>query len=233
MSVKMMGLVWDLKIESNKKFVLLAYADHANHEGKNIWPAIETIAQKTGYHERSVQRITKNLQEDGFLVDDGDGPRGTNKWKIPLNLGGDKIAPLTSGTQKGDIPSGDIPSGDKMSPNRTTVIKPSLSNSAKALKANQIPQVVLFREVVKRYPAKGSQPTVITSVDKVSDRLGRDAVPDDFLPFYREWCDRGYNPISVKWLEWAVNGSVPQNGKVPQGVSVAQSWLQKRQAQNG
>lgn len=107
------------------------------------------------------------------------------------------------------------------------------------LKANQIPQIVLFREVVRRYPAKGSQFTVITSVDKIGDRLGRDAIPEDLDPFYREWCDRGYNPTSVKWLsEWAVSGIIPKNGRtpqtnIPQGVSVAQSWLEKKQAAHG
>lgn len=116
MSVKIMGLVWDLDLPSNKKFVLLAYADHANHEGKNIFPAIATVAKKTGYHERSVQRITGELNTDGYLVDDGSGPVGTNRWYIPLSIGGDKIAPLTNHTGKGDIPLGDIPLGDKIAP---------------------------------------------------------------------------------------------------------------------
>jgi len=127
MSVKVMGMVWDLELDPNKKFVLLAYADHANHNGENIWPAIETVAKKTGYHERSVQRITRELEEAGLLVPDGTGPKGTNKLKIPLNVGGDKIAPLTDCTQMGDIPSGDIPSGDKIAPELTTVSEPSLT----------------------------------------------------------------------------------------------------------
>ena len=127
MSVKIMGLVWDLDLESNKKFVLLAYADHASHDGTSIYPSIELIAKKTGYHERSVQRITKELSEAGYLIQNGQGPRGTNKWKIPLNMGGDKIAPLTSGTETGDIPSGDIPSGDKIAPKGTAIKEPSLT----------------------------------------------------------------------------------------------------------
>ena len=113
--------------------------------------------------------------------------------------------------------------------------------SAKTLKANQIPQIILFREVTRRYPAKGSQFTVITSVDKVGDRIGKEATAEDLEPFYREWCDRGYNPVSVKWLsEWAVPGQIPQrtNGNghkptQPKGMTVAQSWLEKRQAANG
>lgn len=116
MSVKAMGKVWDTDLPSNKKFVLLAYADHAHHDGTNIYPAIETIAEKTGYHERSVQRITRELEAEGYLVPDGQGPKGTNKWYIPYSDQGDKIAPLTDHTEMGDIPSGDIPSGDKIAP---------------------------------------------------------------------------------------------------------------------
>jgi len=114
MSVKMMGLVWDLDLEPNRKFVLLAYADHADHKGKNIFPAIQTIANKTNYHERSVQRITRELEDTGYLLPDGLGPNGTNKWALPLTEGGDKIAPVAK--CQGDTDSGDIPSGDKLPP---------------------------------------------------------------------------------------------------------------------
>src|SRR3990167_3511040 len=126
MSVKIMGLIWDLDLESNKKFVLLAYADHANHEGGSIWPAVNTIVKKTNYHERSVQRITRELEESGYLVADGEGPKGTNKWRIPLNQTGDKIAPLAAKTQIGDIASGDIASGGILAPELTTIIEPSI-----------------------------------------------------------------------------------------------------------
>jgi len=92
-----------------------------------------------------------------------------------------------------------------------------VAQAPKPLKANQIPQVILFREATTKYPAKASQFTVITSIDKAGDRLGREVVVDDLLPFFREWCDRGYNPMAVKWLEWAVSGEIPKrtNGQKP------------------
>jgi len=131
MSVKAMALVWDLEcpkdyneltFKPNHKFVLIAYADHADHTGKSIYPAVATIAKKTGYEERSIQRITSELESMGLLVADGQGPKGTNRWYIPVNDGGDKISPLTkfrgdkNEKSLGDIPSGDIPSGDKLTP---------------------------------------------------------------------------------------------------------------------
>jgi len=131
MSVKAISLVWDmpcpttmneLEFKSGHKFVLVAYADHADHHGKNIYPSIATIAKKTGYDERSVQRLTHELEQMLVLMQDGQGPRGTNRFYIPFSAGGDKISPPTkyqgdkSSKSLGDIPSGDIPSGDKMSP---------------------------------------------------------------------------------------------------------------------
>ncbi len=102
MSVKVMGLVWDLKISREGKFILLAYADHADHEGGSIFPAISTIAEKTGYSKRSVQRITRLLEESGHLVAVS-GQKGgvgiTAHWCIPMK--DDKIAPLPKGDNNG------------------------------------------------------------------------------------------------------------------------------------
>jgi hypothetical protein len=84
-----MGMVWDLPIDRDKKFVLLAYSDHADHDGKNIYPAIMTLCKKTGYSERSVQVITRKLEADRLLIADGFGNHGTKRWRIPVV--GDRI----------------------------------------------------------------------------------------------------------------------------------------------
>jgi DnaD/phage-associated family protein len=102
MSVKVMGLVWDLEMEPNEKLVLLAYADHASHDGTGIWPAVATIMKKTGYSERSVQAITRSLEEKGLLVEDGSGPKGTNKWRV----GGAIFAPADSAGVQPTAPGG-------------------------------------------------------------------------------------------------------------------------------
>ena len=131
MSVKAMSLVWDMEcpaflngkeFKTSHKFLLLSYADHADFAGRNIWPAVGTMARKTGMDDRTVQRLTADLSEMGLLLDDGHGPKGTNKWALPFNAGGDKLSPLTNrrgdknSESLGDNPSGDNPSGDKLSP---------------------------------------------------------------------------------------------------------------------
>lgn len=89
MSAKVSGEVWDLRLDKDKKLVLLAYVDHADHEGNNIFPAIALIVWKTGYSEREVQRTTHELEAMGLLIPDGHGPHGTNKWRYPLGKGAD------------------------------------------------------------------------------------------------------------------------------------------------
>lgn len=132
MSVKAQALVWDmecpaewngLKFLAHHKYVLIAYADHADHQGKNIYPAINTIRKKTGYKsERTVQAITRQLGEMGILLPDGTGPRGTNRYRLAFDTGGAKIAPLqymrgaVDDSSLGAIPSGAIPSGANIAP---------------------------------------------------------------------------------------------------------------------
>ena len=142
MSVKAMGLVWDMpcpnvindiEYKPGHKYVLLAYADHADHNGKNIYPAVGTIARKTGYDERTIQRLTHEMETMGLLISDGDGPRGTNRFHLPYASGGDKLSPLTNcqgdknAESLGDIPSGDIPSGDNLSPELKELNRDKLS----------------------------------------------------------------------------------------------------------
>lgn len=111
MSVRVTGLVWDADLPQAKKFVLLALADHADHEGRNVYPSVERTAWKTGYSERQIQRIIRELEDDGILqaVKNLNGGRGqpvnysiilTN---LPNRAGWEAPKRVTSATEKGDI----------------------------------------------------------------------------------------------------------------------------------
>lgn len=111
MSVKAMAAVWDMEIKDPaEKFVLLAYADHADHQGGSIYPAVATIAQKTGYDERSVRRIAHRLVESGRLIPNGKGAKGTIRYRIDLT----QSQPNSS--SRPDSGSGDSGSGGTQSP---------------------------------------------------------------------------------------------------------------------
>ena len=68
MSAKVSGAVWDLELPHNEKLVLLAMADHADHNGHNVYPSLRLIAWKTDYDERQVRRIVDILETKGVLV---------------------------------------------------------------------------------------------------------------------------------------------------------------------
>ena len=85
MSVKLMNAVWDSALNYRLKAVALAYADRGDDDGNHIYPSVEYIAWKTGYSERSVQAITRELEQMGILIHMGRGPFGTNYYQMDVN----------------------------------------------------------------------------------------------------------------------------------------------------
>ena len=84
MSVKMMGLIWDADLPREEKYILLAYADHADHEGNNIYPGLKLIAWKTGYEPRQVRRVTKVLVDKKYLIFQYVSQWQTNCYKLDI-----------------------------------------------------------------------------------------------------------------------------------------------------
>lgn len=80
MSVKVIGKVWDSDLPRDMKFIALANADHADHEGGSVYPGRDTIAKMTGYKRRSVETITRQLVDAGILVYDGVSKLKTNSY---------------------------------------------------------------------------------------------------------------------------------------------------------
>ena len=175
MSVKVMGAVFDLDIPPNLKLVLLAYADHAHHDGTSIFPAADLVAEKTGYSVRSVKRIARELESAGLLIPDGRGPHGTRRWRIPIE-GGVILSPLFPA--RGDIPdvggvksidlgvSSDAPGVTPVSP------EPSLDPSLKSSK-NQA-----------RF-SKNDQTPFALAMAMVANSFGSDLYTDPSPDFWR------------------------------------------------
>ncbi len=115
MSVKIMGQVWELDVPHAQMLVLLALADHADHEGGNIYPSINLVAWKTGYSERQVQRIIGGLVRDGLLIKAADATsRRPTTYQMNL-LRAPRKAPYTVSTP------------DKLSPQRDDILSPQTS----------------------------------------------------------------------------------------------------------
>jgi DnaD/phage-associated family protein len=153
MSGLVMGLVWELPLRGEfgraEKYILLAYADHSDQNGGNIFPSVDLVAEKTGYAERAVQMSTRTLEKLGFLVSCGFGPNGTNRWRIPVVRadGGAKIAPLpmSKNAPEGiapppmseNAPEGNAPEGN--APETIVVVKDSTATTAEVPKSDPDP----------------------------------------------------------------------------------------------
>jgi len=53
---------------STLKNVLVYLAERASHDGRNIWPAIDTIAAETGFSTSTVDVAISNLKSNGLIV---------------------------------------------------------------------------------------------------------------------------------------------------------------------
>ena len=205
MSVKIMGLVWEIDLPSNEKLVLLAYADHAAHDGTGIYPAVALVARKTGYSEREVQRVTRTLQGKGLLIPDGTGPRGTNRWRCAP--GGDNLSRVTSDGVTAAIPGGDIDDREGVTPMAPepslTIIEPSSRGGLSQTEHDQ---------------AKAQVTAMIGNASKAA-YLNRDRIPASFLAhadLYHELT--GQEPtkrVLHDWLatfsDWAAEGIQPEH----------------------
>src|SRR5687767_14274350 len=84
MSGKAIGRIWEMDLPHAEAWVLMALADHADHEGRNIYPGMGLVAWKTGYSRRQVQRIVNALIAKGILILEAInvGKYGTNRYHI-------------------------------------------------------------------------------------------------------------------------------------------------------
>ena len=67
MSVRQSELAWELDLSSNRKFILLELADHADPDGRHVFPSKGFIASRTGYSVRQIQRILHELEGLGLI----------------------------------------------------------------------------------------------------------------------------------------------------------------------
>jgi DNA-binding Lrp family transcriptional regulator len=203
--------------------------------------SLEKIAEEIGVDRATVMRHAKDLCAAGYLKDLTPDLRNhphtyadTGKVMLRLNFG---VAQNNS--KKPHVAD----SNTTVAQSNVTVAESKLKKDSKkdskkvkegavAPRANEFPSNVVFREVTERYPAKANWYTVLKHIDGVTRRLGRFPAKEDLFPFYEAWCANGWNTNSVNWLEYAVKGELPKNGQKPaqpSGVSVAQSWLARKE----
>lgn len=66
-----------------QKLVLLAYAAHANVDGRGIYPGMTRIVERTGLSEFTVRRALRVLEERGVLIREVEPtPRKSTEWRL-------------------------------------------------------------------------------------------------------------------------------------------------------
>ena len=62
-----MTLVWEVPLDPSSLLTLLALADHANDEGKGVYPGNKRLARKCSTSVRQIQYNLKHLEEHGLI----------------------------------------------------------------------------------------------------------------------------------------------------------------------
>ncbi len=134
MSGKISGMVWDLDLPHPELLVLLAITDHANHDGRNMYPGVALLAWKTGYSARTVVRILNKLIKRGILVRERQ-PGRPSVFHANLDAAPRK-APRPTKTRKRK--SSDMPSAkviDEQSRSEPSSDRDGLTDQQKAIRA--------------------------------------------------------------------------------------------------
>ncbi len=81
-------MVWKYRVPFNQAWVLMALADHADDDGTNCYPAVAYVAWKTGYSERQVRRIMKQLRDLHALIilEESRGPGHPVHYQIDMSV---------------------------------------------------------------------------------------------------------------------------------------------------
>jgi hypothetical protein len=139
-----MGRVWDLDLPANKLIVLMALADHADHEGNNVFPSIPLVAWKTGYSANQTRRIMKALTLDGILLEVNRVPGRATKYRIDLAAG--KLKPEYTPPKMVALPKrdpshfgGSTPTMPSLKNDKEPSLEPSKEKSAPKVAVSQLP----------------------------------------------------------------------------------------------
>jgi len=144
MSIEIMSTVWRLGLPTNRKFVLLKLADHANEHGRQVFPSVAHVAARCGLSKRTVQRILGEFVKEGALTvikNEKGGAGGPRHYQIEIELlehlypaeieafEGDTVTPSENGGAKAEgdtvTPSETGAKGDTVTPSEAARVTPA------------------------------------------------------------------------------------------------------------
>lgn len=232
MSVHIMSMVFRAKLpdtqvgknnvaQATMKSVLLALADHANDEGKSIYPAISRLELMTGLKDRTIQRAEEALEMLGILRHDGWSEYGTKNYSIiPSSLsqyiGGD------SSDKKAyqNHPPGDSDYKKRVPESPKPSYKPSI---------NQKDTDAVFTKISElKYRFNANTPTLVS--------IWRESHTDEIILAALDKCKgKSINYVDAVLADWKINGrpqakqAQPKADKMKQTTDMLSAWLASKE----
>lgn len=84
MSVEAFSWALSVPIGGNAKVILLGLANHAHPDGTEAYPALDTLAKYAHCDRSTARRNVRKLITEGWIFEDGHGPRGQIKYRLPV-----------------------------------------------------------------------------------------------------------------------------------------------------
>jgi hypothetical protein len=176
-----MGLVWELALPHNHAWILMCLADHADHQGRNVYPGVELIAWKTGYTPRHVKRILHELEEAKIIVPTsrGGGRGKVRKYRLDLDRVPRKAVAPSPGSRKRTAGR----KGDRMSPIPTSENSDGMSPNPATKKGDEMSPIRPGEKGVKASPI-GSGKGDIQGTERVTSDVARvvNQLPETSIP---------------------------------------------------
>lgn len=213
-----MSLVWKSYAGGGGDLlVMLALADRADDEGGSLFPSVPTIAKKTRLSERQVQRILRNLEDEGWVsvVGNHKGGAGMSR-RYQMNVQKLTESDPNLATKKGDILSpleekkGDILSKrvtfatEKGDTHVTQYIIDTSVNTSDSQKLSDKPKKSKPQITLKTYleNCKAENRQAVESNDSIFGYAESIGLPIEFLYLCWEVFKRDFSDPSKKQKDW-------------------------------
>lgn len=111
MSISIMSQVFENTVLSpTEKLIMLALADHANDEGKSIYPSQSRLSRKTGLARGTINRHIQSLIDLGYLKSTGFRADLNNVLELEIQIV--KLAEKEGVTESDTSPKSDVTESD-------------------------------------------------------------------------------------------------------------------------
>lgn len=187
-----------------ERLVLIVLADHADGDGDNAFPSVETIGREALLSERQVQRCLRDLESDGFIQDMGASEFGTTTYRVVMEGGRQYVAPPQMGDDIHDTQGVTNRTGDlsEMSPKPSLLqptTKPSTNDSLVGTpEARRLAELLVTTVNSRGLP--GKKVTVTNQTVQAIERMERiDKVPYETIERFIIWLDESNHREAQFW----------------------------------